>query len=384
MRVPMLDLKPQLEQLGSELKKAVGEVIDSTVYILGPEVERFEEEVAEYVGVKHAIGVSSGTDALLVSLMALKVGPGDLVITTTYSFFATAGAITRLNATPVFLDIDPDTYNICPQAVDDWFESNPSLRHNVKAIIPVHLYGQCADLDPIIEVATRHGVAVVEDAAQAIGAGYPAAGGLRKAGSFGLMGCFSFFPSKNLGALGDGGLVVTNDDGVAETLFKLRNHGATPKYYHGLVGGNFRLDPIQAVALRVKLTYLEQWHQKRRAVAEHYDASLAQLPIKEPVLAYDRSCHIYNQYVVAVPERRDELAVFLAQAGISTAIYYPVPFHRQECFKDLALDPSDFPHSEYASRHTIALPTYPELTPDMQDYVIEKIRQFYSSEIERG
>lgn len=384
MRVPMLDLKPQLDQLGPELKEAVGEVIDSTVYILGPQVQRFEEEIAEYLGVKHAIGVSSGTDALLVSLMALNVGPGDLVLTTTYSFFATAGAITRLNATPVLLDIDPDTYNICPEAIAHWFESNPSLGRNVKAIIPVHLYGQCADLDAILEVAKRHGVAVVEDAAQAIGAGYPAASGLRKAGSFGLMGCFSFFPSKNLGALGDGGLVVTSDDGLAETLLKLRNHGARPKYYHGLVGGNFRLDPIQAVALRVKLRYLEQWHQKRRKVAEYYDARLTDLPIKRPVLAYDRNCHIYNQYVVAVPERRDELALFLAEAGISTAIYYPVPFHRQECFKDLALDPNDFPHSEYASRHTIAIPIYPELTPDMQDYVIEKMRQFYSSEVERG
>ncbi len=384
MRVPMLDLKPQLEQLGPELKEAVGEVIDSTVYILGPEVQRFEEEVAEYLGVKHAIGVSSGTDALLVSLMALNVGPGDLVLTTTYSFFATAGAITRLNATPVLVDIDPDTYNICPAAVDRWFESNPSLRRNAKAIIPVHLYGQCADLDPILEVAGRHRVAVVEDAAQAIGAAYPAASGLHKAGSFGLMGCFSFFPAKNLGALGDGGLVITNDDGVAEILLKLRNHGAAPKYYHGLVGGNFRLDPIQAVALRVKLPYLEQWNQKRRAVAEYYDASLAELSIKAPVLAYDRSCHIYNQYVVAVPERRDELASFLAEAGISTAIYYPVPFHRQECFKDLALDPSDFPHSEYASRHTIAIPIYPELTPAMQDYVIEKIRRFYSSEFDKS
>ena len=334
---------------------------------------------------KHAIGVSSGTDALLVSLMALKVGPGDLVITTTYSFFATAGAITRLNATPVFLDINPDTYNICPQAVDDWFESNPSLRHNVKAIIPVHLYGQCADLDPIIEVATRHGVAVVEDAAQAIGAGYPAAGGLRKAGLLDSWAAFRSFLPRILGLWETEVWWSPTTMVWAETLFKLRNHGATPKYYHGLVGGNFSSRPNSGGGAQGQNS--PTWSSGTKSAVQLLSTTMPawlSLPIKEPVLAYDRSCHIYNQYVVAVPERRDELAVFLAQAGISTAIYYPVPFHRQECFKDLALDPSDFPHSEYASRHTIALPTYPELTPDMQDYVIEKIRRFYSSEIERG
>lgn len=380
MRVPMLDLKPQLDLLGSDLKKAVGQVIDSTVYILGPEVQRFEKEIAEYLEVEHAIGVSSGTDALLVSLMALNVGPGDLVVTTTYSFFATAGAVTRLNATPVLLDIAPDTYNICPRALARWFDTNPDLHRKVKAIVPVHLYGQCADLDPVLEVAADHAVAVVEDGAQAIGAKYPSTNGLCKAGSLGLMGCFSFFPAKNLGALGDGGLVVTNDEAVAETLIKLRNHGARPKYYHSMVGGNFRLDPIQAAALSVKLPYLEDWHEKRRKVAEYYDERMADLPVKRPALAYDRSCHIYNQYVVSVPGRRDELATFLGEAGISTAIYYPVPFHRQECFRSLGLDPNEFPNSEHAAGHTIALPVYPELTPEMQDYVVEKVAEFYSTD----
>jgi len=375
MKIPLLDLKAQLNLIEKEVKEAVNEVIDSTRYIMGPKVEALESEIAAYSGAKYGTGVSSGTDALLVSLMALSIKPGDLVITTPFSFFATAGVIARLNAKPVFVDIDPDTYNISPDALKQWFETHAEESHRVKAIIPVHLYGQCANMDPICELADAHGIPIVEDAAQAIGAEYPSQSGPKKAGSMGALGCFSFFPSKNLGCIGDGGMVVTNNPQLNDKLKMLRNHGAKPKYYHAMIGGNFRLDPIQAAVLLVKLPHLDQWHTMRQQNAAYYDENLKDLDVKTPLVAYDRNHHIYNQYVISVPENRDGLRQFLADNNVSTEIYYPVSFHMQACFSELGYREGDFPNSEYAARHTIALPVYPELTREMQDYVVDKIRE---------
>jgi len=377
MKVPMLDLSAQLEMIERDVKDAVNGVIDSSRYIMGPKVVELEERIAEYVGARYATGVSSGTDALLISLMALDVGSGDIVITTPFSFFATAGVIARLGAIPAFVDIDPNTYNLSPVALREWFERETGKIDKVKAIVPVHLYGQCADMDPILEIAGEFDIPVVEDAAQAIGARYPSRNGELKAGSMGTLGCFSFFPSKNLGAMGDGGMVVTNDPGLDEKLKKLRNHGAKPKYYHALIGGNFRLDPIQAAILLVKLPHLETWHKRRQKNAARYDEDLNVGGIKKPSITYKREFHIYNQYVISVTEKRDELRKFLTENKIGTEIYYPVPFHEQECFQYLGYKSGDFPNSEYAAKHTIALPIYPELTIEMQDYVIEKIGEFY-------
>ena len=377
MKVPLLDLKAQLKTIEKEVKAAVNEVIDSTRYIIGPKVEELEAKIAEYVGAKYATGVSSGTDALLISLMALDVGPGDIVITTPFSFFSTAGVIARLGATPSFADIDPDTYNLNLEALRDWLESEIEKRNKVKAIIPVHLYGQCADMDPIMEVAREYNIPVIEDAAQTIGARYPSKSGTKKAGAMGTMGCFSFFPSKNLGGMGDGGMVVTNDATIDEKLKKLRNHGAKPKYYHALIGGNFRLDPIQAAILLVKLPHLDKWHSMRQENAAYYEENLNIESIKNPTIAYKREYHIYNQYVISVSKQRNELRAFLAENDIGTEVYYPVPFHEQECFSSLGYKSGDFPNSEYAATHTIALSIYPELTTEMQDYVIEKLGEFY-------
>ena len=375
MKIPLLDLKAQLNLIEKEVKEAVNEVIDSTRYIMGPKVEALESEIAAYSGAKYGTGVSSGTDALLVSLMALSIKPGDLVITTPFSFFATAGVIARLNAKPVFVDIDPDTYNISPDALKQWFETHAEESHRVKAIIPVHLYGQCANMDPICELADAHGIPIVEDAAQAIGAEYPSQSGPKKAGSMGALGCFSFFPSKNLGCIGDGGMVVTNNPELNDKLKMLRNHGAKPKYYHAMIGGNFRLDPIQAAVLLVKLPHLDQWHTMRQQNAAYYDENLKDLDVKTPLVVCERNHHIYNQYVISVPENRDGLRQFLADNNVSTEIYYPVSFHMQACFSELGYREGDFPNSEYAARHTIALPVYPELTHEMQDYVVDKIRE---------
>jgi len=377
VKVPLLDLNAQLKTIEKEVKDAVNEVIDSTRYIMGPKVEELEAKIAEYVGARYATGVSSGTDALLISLMALDIGPGDIVITTPFSFFATAGVIARLSATPVFVDIDPDTYNLSPDALRHWFGVNKEKIGRVKAIIPVHLYGQCVDMGPILSIAGEYNIPVIEDAAQAIGARYPSQSGTKKAGAMGTMGCFSFFPSKNLGAMGDGGMVVTNDADIDEKLKKLRNHGAKPKYYHAQIGGNFRLDPIQAAILLVKLPHLDKWHSMRQKNAAYYDENLNVKGIKKPVIAYKREFHIYNQYVVSVMEQRDNLRKLLAENSIGTEIYYPVPFHEQECFRYLGYKSGDFSNSEYAATHTIALPIYPELTTEMQDYVIEKIGEFY-------
>ncbi len=376
MKVPLLDLGAPLETLGEDIKRAVCAVIDSGHYVLGPPVAELESDLAAYVGTPHAVGVSSGTDALLVSLMALSVGPDDLVITTPFSFFATAGAISRLGATPVFVDIDPGTYTLDPTALQAWFDANAERAGRVKAIIPVHLFGQCADMDPILQIADRHGVAVVEDAAQALGALYPAADGLRSAGSMGTLGCFSFFPSKNLGAMGDGGMVVTRDPLLAKKLSRLRNHGAQPKYYHSIVGGNFRLDAIQAAILRVKRPHLDHWHAQRRKNAAYYDAHLTLAAVQRPRLAYGRDCHTYNQYVITA-ERRDQLREYLHNSRIGCEVYYPQPFHLQPCFRHLGYRPGDFPNSERAAAAVLALPIYPELTTAMQDAVIEAIGEFY-------
>lgn len=377
MKVPLLDLKAQLNTLDKEIKNAVLEVIDSTTYIMGPKVEELEKKVAEYSGVKECIGVSSGTDALLIALMALDVKQGDLVITTPYSFFASAGVIARLGATPVLVDIDPETFNMNPEKLREWFKSNDAKIKNVKAVMPIHLFGQCADMPPILEIAGQYNIPVIEDAAQAIGASYPTKDGVKKAGSMGTMGCFSFFPSKNLGCLGDGGMVSTNDSALAEKLRKLRVHGSKPKYYHSLIGGNFRLDPIQAAVLLVKLPHLESWHQSRRDNAHFYDEILNVPKIKKPKIAYSRENHIYNQYVLLVDEKRDELREFLTKNNVGNEVYYPVSFHEQECFQYLGYKKGDFPVSEHNARHSIAIPIYPELTREMQQYTVEKLKEFY-------
>ena len=377
MKIPLLDLNAQLETIRVELKAAVDEVIESNRYIMGPKVTELEQKIAEYSGAQYGIGVSSGTDALLVSLMALDIEPGDLVLTTPYSFFATAGVVARLKAVPVFVDIDPDTYNIDPAQIRQWFQKNKDKASKVKCIVPVHLYGQCADMDPILEIAAEYNIPVVEDAAQAIGSRYPSKNGLKRAGAMGTVGCFSFFPSKNLGCIGDGGMVITNDGTLADKIEKLRNHGSHPKYYHSMIGGNFRLDAIQAAALLVKLPYLEEWHKGRQQNASFYDEHLNAAGIRKPKVTYRREYHIYNQYIISVPEKRDELRAHLQANDVGHEVYYPVPFHEQKCFRYLGYQKGDFPHSEYAAEHTIALPIYPELTDEMKSYVIETIESFY-------
>ena len=371
----MNDVAAHLTQIGGELERAVLDVVRSAAYIMGPQVAELESALARYLGVPHAIGVSSGTDALLVALMALGVGPGHQVLTSTYSFFASSGAAARLGATPVLLDIEPDTFNLDPAALEGWLAAHDPSR--VKAIVPVHLFGQCADMAPVLELAAGHGIPVVEDAAQAIGATLPLAGGIRKAGTLGAIGAYSFFPSKNLGGIGDGGLVVTSDDELADRLRRLRVHGAEPKYHHALVGGNFRLDTIQAAALLVKLPHLERWHAGRRALAAAYDAALDGLDgVTVPRLAWGREHHIYNQYVIRLATGRDRLQKELAAAGVSTAIFYPVPFHLQECFRPLGHRRGDFPRAEAAAAESLAIPIYPDLRPDQQEHVAAVIRRF--------
>ena len=377
MKVPLLDLKAQLTTIREELESAVLEVVESTQYILGPKITELETKVANYCETRYAVGVSSGTDALLIALMALDIQPEDIVITTPYSFFATTGVIARLHAHPVFVDIDAQTFNLDADQLNNWFVKNSRQIKKVKAIIPVHLYGQCADMDAILKIADQYKIPVIEDAAQAIGARYPSKSGIKKAGSIGKMGCFSFFPSKNLGAIGDGGMVTTNDLALAEKLVKLRNHGSHPKYYHSMIGGNFRLDTIQAAALLVKLPYLEKWHAARQRNAVFYDQAFANSQIKAPYVAYQREYHIYNQYVIIVPEKRDALRQYLTSNEIGHEVYYPVPFHLQECFRDLGYRRGDFPNSEYAAEHSLALPIYPELTDEMKAYVVEKILKYF-------
>jgi len=358
--------------------KALTDVVDSTRYILGPQVAELEQQVADYCGARYGIGVASGTDALLVSLMALDLKPGDLVLTTPYSFFATAGVVSRLGARPLFADIERDTYNLDPASARKVLESlSPDERRRLKAILPVHLYGQSVDLTALVDLAREFDAALIEDGAQAIGARYESSDRTVRVGSVGLAGCFSFFPSKNLGGIGDGGMVVTSDETFAEQVRILRVHGARPQYYHSFVGGNFRLDTLQAAALLVKLPHLETWHAGRQARAAYYDEGFAGVAdVIRPAVAQRQEYHIYNQYVISV-SRRDDLQVHLKNCGIATAIYYPVPFHLQPCFQYLGYGEGDFPVSEWAARTTLALPIYPELTTDQQDYIIDAVRQFY-------
>jgi dTDP-4-amino-4,6-dideoxygalactose transaminase len=379
LNVPLLDLRPQFRELESEIREAVGEVLASTQYILGPKVEALEAAIASYGGAKHAVGVSSGTDALLASLMALDVGFGDTVLTSPYSFFATAGTIARLQAKPVFVDIDPDSYNLDADAVRRWLNTDSADRARLKAIMPVHLYGQCAEMDPILNLARQAGIPVVEDAAQAIGATYPGRGGVRQAGTMGDFGCFSFFPSKNLGGIGDGGMIVTNNPDLADRVRRLRNHGMHPKYYHAEVGGNFRLDPIQAAVLLVKLPHLDRWTDLRRENAMRYDSQLNGESLDTPSATFGREHHTYNQYVIRAPGRREELRAHLTANGVGHEVYYPVPLHMQECFGSLGLRPGAFPHSEAAANETLALPVYPGLTGEQQEYVIETLAGFYAA-----
>jgi len=369
MNVPLLDLKAQYRGIKGEIDAAVAEVFESQYFILGPTVEKCEQAIASYCGCAHAVGVSSGTDALLIALMAEGIGPGDEVITTPYSFFATAGSIVRAGARPVFADIDPVTFNINPELIE------AAVTPDTKAIIPVHLYGQMADMGPIMQVAEKHHLIVIEDAAQAIGTEDKG----RRAGSMGACGCFSFFPSKNLGGAGDGGAVITSDEGCAKKLRMLRNHGAEPKYYHSLIGGNFRLDALQAAVVDVKLRHLDDWTAARQANAGRYDRLFKEKGIVGeegvvlPEVVTDR--HIFNQYVIRV-RRRDELREFLKQRDIGHEVYYPVPLHLQECFARLGYGEGDFPESERAALESIALPVYPELSDEQASYVVGSIAEF--------
>jgi dTDP-4-amino-4,6-dideoxygalactose transaminase len=388
MSVPLLDLKPQYHALKAELDEAMLKVAASQMFILGPAVRELEEQIAAYSGAKHGIGISSGTDALLAALMALDIGPGDEVVTSPYTFFATGGTIARLGAQPAFLDIDPASFNISVELVRRFLAEHCERRAGglynresggrIRALMPVHLYGQSADMDPLMTLARQYGLTVIEDAAQAIGAEYPPH---RRAGGIGDIGCLSFFPTKNLGAFGDAGMCVTNDDALAARLRMLRVHGMEPKYYHALIGGNFRIDELQAAVLLVKFRHLEDWHAARRRNAAYYDArfraaGLADRMTTPAVLPGYR--HIYNQYVIRVPHR-DRLRAHLAECGIGTEIYYPVPLHLQQCFAYLGYSPGDFPESEHAARETLALPIYPELTKEQLQYVVDSIAKFFEA-----
>ena len=365
MNVPLLDLKAQYAAIKADVDAAIAEVFESQHFILGPKVEQCEKAIASYSACSHAIGVSSGSDALLACLMAENIGPGDEVITTPYTFFATVGAISRLGATAVFVDIDPATYNI------DASQIASKVTDKTRAIIPVHLYGQMADMDAVMRVADDRDLVVIEDAAQAIGAEYKG----RRAGSIGHYGCLSFFPSKNLGAAGDAGMVVTNDAQRADKLRCLRAHGAKPKYHHRIVGGNFRLDAIQAAVISAKLPHLDDWTAARQRNAKRYDRLFAEtgLPIVLPTVVANR--HIFNQYVIRT-SGRNELQAFLQKKGVGTEVYYPVPMHLQDCFAYLGYEAGEFPQSERAAEESLALPVYPELTDAQARYVVGCIREF--------
>jgi dTDP-4-amino-4,6-dideoxygalactose transaminase len=364
MEVPLLDLKAQYATIKDQVLASISEVLDSQVCIGGPKVLELEQKIAAVSDCQFGVGVSSGTDAILNCLMSLDIGPGDEVVTTPFTFFATVGCIARVGATPVLVDIDPKTYNIDPNQIE------VAVTRRTKAIMPVHLFGQMADMDPIMGVARRYKLAVIEDAAQSITSTYKG----RKAGSIGKAGCFSFFPSKNLGGIGDGGMVVTNDEALRKRLLLMRNHGAEPKYYHKFIGANFRLDPIQAAALLVKLPYLEDWSEARRRNAAYYNERFAGTVVQTPCISPDCQT-IYNQYCVRVP-RRDEVVAHLKANKIGCEIYYPVPAHLQECFGYLGYSEGDFPEAEKAANEILALPIYPELTRPMQDAVVESILTF--------
>src|ERR1700678_4010338 len=388
MQVPLLDLKPQYASLKTEALAAIERVCASQGFILGAEVTKLEKDVATYSQCKFGIGVSSGTDALLLALMALDIGAGHEVITSPFTFFATAGTIARTGARPIFCDIDPQTFNLSPAAVQSFINDhcvtqgdgliNRATGGRVKALMPVHLYGQSADMDPLMAMARRHGLKVIEDAAQAIGTTYN--NGTR-VGTIGDVGCFSFFPSKNLGAFGDAGLCTTNDPELAESMRVLRVHGGKPKYFHAVIGGNFRIDELQAAVLRVKLKYLDGWTAARQRNAAYYTAAFAAANGAKNLItpqATVKGRHIFNQYVVRV-QNRDALKDHLTAQGIGTEIYYPVPLHLQKCFDYLKHAPGDFPQSERAAAETLALPIYPELTQTQLDHVVASVAAFYRS-----
>ena len=361
MKIPLLDLKAQYAGIRNEVMNAVSEVLESQVCILGPKVDELEKKVAALSDCPFAVGMSSGTDALLAALMALGIGAGDEVVTTSFTFFATAGCVSRVGATPVFVDIDPRTFNMDPARIE------AAITSRTRAIMPVHLFGQMCDMDPIMEIANRHGIPVIEDAAQAISATYKG----RKSGSIGAIGCFSFFPSKNLGGAGDGGMCVTNDPKLHEMLLLMRSHGSKPKYYHKYVGGNFRLDPLQAAVLLVKLPHLDAWSTARRRNAASYDAAFAGSSIQTPFIHPD-CVSIYNQYSIRV-KGRDALRKAMTEAGIGTEIYYPVPMHLQECFQGKCRVVGSLQHSETAANEVLALPIYPELTGEQIQYVAQTV-----------
>jgi dTDP-4-amino-4,6-dideoxygalactose transaminase len=377
--VPLLDLKPQYAALADELDQAVLEVARSQYFILGPEVENFEKKAADYCGVSHGVGVSSGTDALIVAMMALGIGPGDEVITTPYTFFGTIGSIVRIGAVPVLVDIEPDTFNIDASKIE------AVITDKTRAIAPVHLFGQMADMHAVKDIAREHDLLIIEDAAQAIGAKQDG----RPACSFGHMGCLSFFPTKNLGGFGDGGMVVTDDADYAEILKQLRNHGMEPKYYHSRVGGNFRLDALQAAVLQVKLPHLDNWHEKRRENAALYRKLFAEAGLARSADALDSGLtggivlpleregnyHIYNQFVI-YSEHRDALLEHLRAHNVGCEIYYPLALHEQECFRLLGYKKGDFPNSERAAAMSLALPIFPDLTTAMIERVVEVIAAF--------
>jgi len=383
--VPLLDLKAQYHSLQQEVLERISQVCSSQQFILGPAVKELEAAIAGYSQSRHGIGVSSGTDALLLALMALGVGSGDEVITSPFTFFATGGVVARLGARPLFCDIDPVSFNLASAEVVKLIESHCVMRDGrllnrdtgaaVKVLLPVHLFGQMADMDPLMEVARANGLHVVEDAAQAIGAEYKG----RRAGSVGDVGCFSFFPTKNLGAFGDAGMCTTNDNALARHMQILRVHGGEPKYHHAEIGGNFRIDELQAAVLLVKLKHLDTWTEARQKNARYYDAAFARAGIGEEVrapVALPGYRHIYNQYVIRV-KRRDELRQHLAAARIGTEIYYPIPLHMQKCFAYLGHRPDDFPESTRAAGEVLALPIYPELTEEQLQYVVDTIANFY-------
>jgi dTDP-4-amino-4,6-dideoxygalactose transaminase len=395
MRVPLLDLSQQYAALAEPIRAQVEEVLSTQNFILGPKVQAFEKAVADYSGAPHAIGVSSGTDALLAVFMALGLGPGDAVVTSDYSFFATGGCIARVGAAPVFIDIDPVTYNLSTTALEQYLtescrrEDDGSVRTSngdkVRAIVPVHLYGLCCDMEPVLEIAARFGLKVIEDAAQALGSEYLVRGKMSKAGTMGNSGTFSFYPSKNLGAAGDAGMIVCRDEAFAKHVRDCRQHGMEPRYYHHFIGGNFRLDEIQAAILGVKLPHLDEWSAARRGVADYYREKFNLLGptnrITLPAEPYrDRGLtnhHIYHQYVIRTA-RRDALREHLTRKEIGTAIYYPLALHEQECFRYLEYRAGDFPESERAARETLALPIYPELSREAQRYVVEAIAEFFA------
>ena len=388
MNIPFLDLKAQYKSIQEEIDQKILEVVSSQKFVLGSEVEALEQEIAAYSRAEYAVGVSSGSDALIISLMAFDLGENDAVITTPFTFFATAGAIARIKAKPIFCDIEEKSCNLDAEKLDELLESRSKTQDilSIKAIIPVHLYGQCVDMTPVLALAKKYELFVIEDAAQAIGSEYPTPNGIKKACSLGDVGILSFFPSKNLGGFGDGGMVLTDDDKLAQKLKLLRIHGSRNKYFYDILGGNFRLDALQAAVLRVKLKHLDDWQQRRREKASYYDRIFTESGLVEEALVQTPEAlyrdsdaeyfHTYHQYVIRVKDR-DKLREFLGEKGVSTAIYYPLPLHLQKCFSYLGYKEGDFPVAEKAAREVLALPIYPELTADQQGHIASSISKFY-------